>query len=116
MVTNAAFGRASRSIVLHAITGKDLHLAIIELDGNGNLHHPLWRAQNLPQSRVDFQKLRRHIKLNLSDAEGIEILARSHFRNHRLRDSFGDRSHPRSEEHTSELQSPMYLVCRLLLE
>src|SRR5437762_6847547 len=27
------------------------------------------------------------------------------------------RGHPvRSEEHTSELQSPMYLVCRLLLE
>src|SRR5437879_7288075 len=24
--------------------------------------------------------------------------------------------HGRSEEHTSELQSPMYLVCRLLLE
>src|SRR5262250_3416111 len=24
--------------------------------------------------------------------------------------------HPRSEEHTSELQLPMYLVCRLLLE
>src|SRR5437879_8883005 len=30
---------------------------------------------------------------------------------HRVRD--GDQ---RSEEHTSELQSPMYLVCRLLLE
>src|ERR1017187_6871421 len=28
-----------------------------------------------------------------------------------------DKEHyPRSEEHTSELQSPMYLVCRLLLE
>src|ERR1017187_4491503 len=27
-----------------------------------------------------------------------------------------DRHPPRSEEHTSELQSPMYLVCRLLLE
>src|SRR5437762_9001712 len=26
------------------------------------------------------------------------------------------RRRPRSEEHTSELQSPMYLVCRLLLE
>src|ERR1017187_3996492 len=26
------------------------------------------------------------------------------------------RSKTRSEEHTSELQSPMYLVCRLLLE
>src|SRR5437764_5605323 len=25
-------------------------------------------------------------------------------------------THVRSEEHTSELQSPMYLVCRLLLE
>src|SRR5437879_6663536 len=25
-------------------------------------------------------------------------------------------NHHRSEEHTSELQSPMYLVCRLLLE
>src|SRR5436189_2472240 len=29
-----------------------------------------------------------------------------------LRDAFAQRS----EEHTSELQSPMYLVCRLLLE
>src|SRR5437762_10116258 len=30
---------------------------------------------------------------------------------------FEERLHaPRSEEHTSELQSPMYLVCRLLLE
>src|ERR1017187_4462278 len=30
--------------------------------------------------------------------------------------NFGDRNAQRSEEHTSELQSPMYLVCRLLLE
>src|SRR5437762_8103937 len=28
----------------------------------------------------------------------------------------GGRAWARSEEHTSELQSPMYLVCRLLLE
>src|SRR5437867_7931248 len=28
----------------------------------------------------------------------------------------GDRAHQRSEEHTSELQSPYDLVCRLLLE
>src|SRR5437879_9631050 len=28
----------------------------------------------------------------------------------------GERHGLRSEEHTSELQSPMYLVCRLLLE
>src|SRR3712207_6948153 len=36
----------------------------------------------------------------------------------RLRDrpSFSNRIWPRSEEHTSELQSRQYLVCRLLLE
>src|SRR5437762_9573226 len=30
--------------------------------------------------------------------------------------ALGARDRRRSEEHTSELQSPMYLVCRLLLE
>src|SRR5574341_2331984 len=30
--------------------------------------------------------------------------------------SYGMWNHPRSEEHTSELQSPTNLVCRLLLE
>src|SRR5437762_8981734 len=33
-----------------------------------------------------------------------------------FRNSFGVNHVTRSEEHTSELQSPMYLVCRLLLE
>src|SRR3712207_7882525 len=45
-------------------------------------------------------------------------------RGHRLRADLGDRDRPlrhgragaRSEEHTSELQSRQYLVCRLLLE
>src|SRR5437763_5457711 len=32
------------------------------------------------------------------------------------RDLLDAEGRPRSEEHTSELQSPMYLVCRLLLE
>src|SRR5437764_4466384 len=32
------------------------------------------------------------------------------------RGTFSPRLQIRSEEHTSELQSPMYLVCRLLLE
>src|SRR5437762_7293087 len=34
----------------------------------------------------------------------------------RIRDPESGRRVVRSEEHTSELQSPMYLVCRLLLE
>src|SRR3712207_7460851 len=33
-----------------------------------------------------------------------------------IRDHLGPELHPRSEEHTSELQSRQYLVCRLLLE
>ena len=37
------------------------------------------------------------------------------FRNHVV-NKFSDQIEVRSEEHTSELQSPMYLVCRLLLE
>src|SRR6266487_7145569 len=32
------------------------------------------------------------------------------------RNGGGDWGRPRSEEHTSELQSPVHLVCRLLLE
>src|SRR5437879_13193904 len=43
-------------------------------------------------------------------AEEVEVDARHRGGPARLR------RHGRSEEHTSELQSPMYLVCRLLLE
>src|SRR3712207_6997671 len=35
---------------------------------------------------------------------------------HSVRPSLGGRATTRSEEHTSELQSRQYLVCRLLLE
>src|SRR5437879_10963301 len=41
--------------------------------------------------------------------------AERHQRAHRARTG-SRRAVQRSEEHTSELQSPMYLVCRLLLE
>src|SRR5258708_31780813 len=41
---------------------------------------------------------------------------RSHPRPARLHDREGARRKTRSEEHTSELQSPDHLVCRLLLE
>src|SRR5437762_6168389 len=39
-----------------------------------------------------------------------------HGQRSRRRIACGCRWRSRSEEHTSELQSPMYLVCRLLLE
>src|SRR3712207_8844909 len=45
----------------------------------------------------------------------VEQLTEVEVRN-RERDVFRGRTHVRSEEHTSELQSRQYLVCRLLLE
>src|SRR5438552_18909161 len=43
---------------------------------------------------------------------GMDLCARARRRSHR----HSDRGRGRSEEHTSELQSPDHLVCRLLLE
>src|SRR5437764_2348820 len=68
--------------------------------------------------------------LSLHDALPISRLGRAARRPARRRPRGGDRAGAaaplpggrrrapdrRSEEHTSELQSPMYLVCRLLLE
>src|SRR6266446_10362709 len=50
-----------------------------------------------------------------------DLVVRADSRYQRLSDTFGGRigwtaCHSRSEEHTSELQSPCNLVCRLLLE
>src|SRR5437762_5804989 len=45
-------------------------------------------------------------------ANVTEVTVRNRYKG--LKDSLGLSA--RSEEHTSELQSPMYLVCRLLLE
>src|SRR5690348_18017863 len=66
---------------------------------------------------------------DIAEAPERHLLARVHrCRQHELRHlvGTGDRAgddvlalngfHPRSEEHTSELQSPVHLVCRLLLE
>src|SRR5437764_7060112 len=46
----------------------------------------------------------------IQDATGKTVAELSEFLGHKTN------NYARSEEHTSELQSPMYLVCRLLLE
>src|SRR2546422_8474828 len=48
----------------------------------------------------------------IGDADSASIM--SHLR--RMDESRRDDMQPRSEEHTSELQSRLHLVCRLLLE
>src|SRR5437879_11346663 len=54
----------------------------------------------------------------LSLGVGLQQLASSRLAKSGLFDSIfvTPKTNLRSEEHTSELQSPMYLVCRLLLE
>src|SRR3712207_7712447 len=51
------------------------------------------------------------VHAELLDQPGLLRTGEAHREQHQLR-----RDLPRSEEHTSELQSRQYLVCRLLLE
>src|SRR5437764_12345896 len=62
----------------------------------------------LPISKVDARSIGRRI-----DAQADRCVVRIRFAVENL---YGLAGSDRSEEHTSELQSPMYLVCRLLLE
>src|SRR4051794_41753060 len=68
-----------------------------------------------------FRSRRRHPRwgTGLRDGDQLEGQPVRAVGDRRLRRSDGeaaDRRHERSEEHTSELQSPVHLVCRLLLE
>src|SRR5437879_10908590 len=65
--------------------------------------------KKLTSRRMSLLSGRCRVCGRLLRAKYDELPARVLFRNRPIRDS-------RSEEHTSELQSPMYLVCRLLLE
>src|SRR3712207_7298708 len=64
---------------------------------------PICPVPRLPRDRVGFP---------VPPVPG----GRVHPRQQERRDAEGVRRRPRSEEHTSELQSRQYLVCRLLLE
>src|SRR5437762_7110028 len=64
---------------------------------------------------TEFYTLSLHDALPISDSRSRE--QREKMRRHKPREFRISRGLcRRSEEHTSELQSPMYLVCRLLLE
>src|SRR5437879_13810633 len=63
---------------------------------------PSNRNRNAAMADPKSNKLKARLPRGLADRAPAEIAA--------------TRRMMRSEEHTSELQSPMYLVCRLLLE
>src|SRR5437763_4627134 len=66
---------------------------------SSDLRRPARRGMDIRAQRVEHTHL---------------VVARQEFAQHMLANETGAAG--RSEEHTSELQSPMYLVCRLLLE
>src|SRR5205807_9287831 len=77
---------------------------------------------SFPTRRSSDLQLAGDVRRGLGDAVvalASEPQARRHhgeLRFHRHVRPSADRRHKRSEEHTSELQSPCNLVCRLLLE
>ncbi len=77
MEADAAFAGTARHVVLHAVAGEHLYLAVVHLRRQGNFQHALGRAQNLAQTGIELQKFGRHVKLNLRDAKRIQVLAGS---------------------------------------
>src|ERR1017187_4820202 len=68
------------------------------------------------QVQADYESALRPLTTGtkMTEEEVWEAIERLHFLQPWMTEEIRD--YPRSEEHTSELQSPMYLVCRLLLE
>src|SRR2546429_8968065 len=60
------------------------------------------------------RRAREHGRLHFDEAQFVHDLA--HFQNDLVAQRQVAARQPRSEEHTSELQSRLHLVCRLLLE
>src|SRR5256885_12554661 len=65
---------------------------------------------------TEIYTLSLHDALPISDVTGQTRQQRAHRKTARCRPAERREAHHRSEEHTSELQSPCNLVCRLLLE
>src|SRR3712207_6969449 len=74
----------------------------------------LFPYTTLFRSEGDQRRLGR--KPRDGEAQGIGQALRFLAEDHRIRREVGQHLSARSEEHTSELQSRQYLVCRLLLE
>src|SRR2546426_7218447 len=77
----------------------------------------LFRSQ--PGQREEHNENLKHLHADGDGAFAVtvrQVAARHREQNERQREEDAKHRHDRSEEHTSELQSPCNLVCRLLLE
>src|SRR5437762_7097814 len=68
-------------------------------------------APRIPESYLSAPRGQYQGASQLAAAAGVSVMS-----GFRFIEEFSKEGFLRSEEHTSELQSPMYLVCRLLLE
>src|SRR5437764_2803801 len=121
-------GRTTQTLMVDALalekalTGIEPESTLIELTVDGKKARTLIREIQRHPLRpdiihVDFYEIQAHEKITLKvpvhlvgTADGVRNAGgRSH-------EVDRDLERDKSEEHTSELQSPMYLVCRLLLE
>src|SRR3712207_8237602 len=77
----------------------------------------LFRSQPLVRADRLRQAVDHHGRPEVARAEGAMARLRAyHVQREAPRPEADERGRSRSEEHTSELQSRQYLVCRLLLE
>ena len=73
VVADAALGRAERDVVLHAVAGEDLDLAVVALDRTRHDDLPLGVGEDLPDARIQIQDARRALELLEHRAEGAAV-------------------------------------------
>src|SRR3712207_7738498 len=76
----------------------------------------LFRSATKPNTQRGTKPAANHAAPQVKPIPIAPRMRRSHFPMHRVLVIESSSSEARSEEHTSELQSRQYLVCRLLLE
>ena len=63
VVADAALGRSERDVVLHAVAGEDLDLAVVHLDRAGDGDLALGMREDFPDAGIETQQPRRAIEL-----------------------------------------------------
>jgi len=71
VIADAAFGRAARDVVLHAIAFKNFRLAAVHLDGNRNDELPFGSPEHRAHRLFEFEIVGRAIELLFGDLKWI---------------------------------------------
>jgi len=74
VIPDAALGRPERDVVLHAVAGEDLDLAVVHLHRARHHNLPPWMGQHLPDARVEVQNARGSLELLEHCAENCAVI------------------------------------------